>query len=240
MRDLVFISAQPADLCFVWQVDVQLHNFRKYGYSDKAHVLVFLKKGEKISREWKFIQKEYPESTFFFREDTDKIEQGFIVNFNYPPLLRPWLLRKYWELHPELQEKAVFYHDSDIVFTKKLDFSRFLLDDINYLSYTGNEERTDNYLNHDYFIRKIEQVQPEKVKQYIEADPITKFAQMFELTPEILEKNDKNTGGAQYLLKNIDSKFWADVFDGCLFLKIGMHNYNQRYFIGDNKQERED
>lgn len=236
--ELVFISAQPSDLYFVWQVDVQLHNFRKYGYSDKAHVLVFLKKGEEINKSWGLLVKEYPETTFWFREDTEGIEK-YITSFHYAPLLRPWLLRKYWQEHPELKDKAVFYHDSDIIFTKKLDFSPFLNDDINYLSYTGNEERSSNYLNYDYFLNKLNDVDPSKLKKFMEADPLGKFTSMFGITPHTLEENNQKTGGAQYLLKGVDSKFWADVFDGCLFLKTGMHNYNQHYFQGNTPLEKE-
>lgn len=239
MRDLVFISAQPADLYFAWQVDVQLNNFRKFGYSDKAHVLVFLKQGEQVPKFWRALMNKYTEAQFFFAQDTDRIESHYIVNFKYPPLLRPWILKEYFKENPSLTKAALFYHDSDIVFTKKLDFSPFIEDDINYLSWTGDKSRGDNYLNYNYFERKKNQVDATKLQQYLEADPLKKFAEMFDLSTETIKANNEKTGGAQYILKDINPKFWADVFDGCLFIKIGMHNYNQKYFEGGHPQERE-
>jgi hypothetical protein len=238
MKNLVFISAQPADLYFVWQIDVQLHNFRKFGYSKLAQVLVYLKKNQKISEDWRILEKKYPETKFFYYEDVDQIER-FIVNFGYIPLLRPYILRKHFTQHPELKESAIFYHDSDIIFTKALDFSSWLNDDVNYLSYTGNEERTSNYLNYDYFKGKAEQVEELKVGDFFKVAPLEKFTKLFGINEEIVKINNDVTGGAQYLLKNIDAKFWADVFDGCLFLKTGMHNYNQKFFKGKTAQDRE-
>lgn len=237
-KELVFMSAQPSDLYFVWQIDVQLNNFQKYGYDALYHILIYLKKGEKINPLWKQLEEKYPEAQFFYYEDVDNIEH-FMVNFGYIPLLRPYILRKHFTAHPELNKRAIFYHDSDIIFTKALDFSPWLKDDINYLSYTGNEERTSNYLNYEYFIKKEEDVDPLKIGAFKEANPLGKFVKMFDISIDTVKENSANTGGAQYLLKNIDAKFWADVFDGCLFLKTGMHNYNQRYFQGKPGIERE-
>lgn len=165
--------------------------------------------------------------------DLDGTALKAIQSFGYSPLNRPWMLRKHFDAFPELKEKAIFYHDSDVVFTKWLDFSPFLNDDVNYLS------NTVSYIGAKYFDNKIKDVDPRKLDTYNKIDVLTASLRMFGLTREIAEKNQENSGGAQYLLKNIDSKFWSDVFDGCLYLKIYLMNINQKYFPGVTPLERE-
>jgi hypothetical protein len=47
------------------------------------------------------------------------------------------LLKQHFKAHPQLESEAIFYHDCDIVFTRKPDFNAFLSDKIWYLSNTN-------------------------------------------------------------------------------------------------------
>jgi hypothetical protein len=73
MRQLQIITAQPNDSYFVWQLRVQLHNFRKYGYSKLARILVFKhndrRDKEDFMDQWKNLERDYPEAQFFYYED---------------------------------------------------------------------------------------------------------------------------------------------------------------------------
>lgn len=151
-KNLVILSAQPNDLYFVWQLKVQLHNLRKYGLSGSYTALIWKhsnrKNGEDFDEQWKELQKQFPETKFVFYEDNSGELNTFIKRFNYIPLLRPWLLGKYFKENPSLQDDAILYIDSDVIFTKEPDFLFRLKDDnINYLS------DTKSYISAAYFDR---------------------------------------------------------------------------------------
>lgn len=233
-RELVFLSAAPNDRYFVWQYRVLLSNFRKYDLSHKVEVLIFKHRnrdrGEDFQEEWDQLIKDYPEAKFFFYEDDKRDLITTIEKVGYIPLLRPWLLYKHFSKYPELSKKAVFYHDSDICWTKKPDFLDALLDDdICYLS------DTRSYISAQYFDSKVKDVLPDKLEEYKTIDPLQEVLNPFNITREIAEKNQENSGGAQYLLKNIDAKFWEDVFKGCIYVRNSMSLLNRRYFENEDK-----
>lgn len=237
MKELVFLSVQPDDLYFAWQIDVQLNNFKTFGYDKLAHVLVFLphnRLAQGFHLRWKELEVKYPDTKFFYFRDTKNITGTVIKMFDYIPLLRPYCLGLHFKNHPELRDKAIFYHDSDIVFTKYLDFTPFLSDDVCYLS------DTKSYINASYFDSKIEKVRPDAIDGYKKLDVLNECCKFFGIGRSIAEKfNDDGSGGAQYILKNIDGVFWNNVFDGCIMLRSYLKGINQKYFIGDNPSERE-
>lgn len=236
MRQLHICTAQPDDTVFAWQTRVQLTNFRKYGYSALARILVFIpsdRVSKGINPLWLQLEKDFPETGFFFYPDTTDILNRFIKGFQYIPLLRPHILQQHFQQYPFLSEEAILYIDSDVIFTKPLDFTPFLEDDICYLS------DTKSYISASYFDSKVKDVRPDRLDAYKNIDVLSKCLEMFGLTREIAEENENSSGGAQYLLKNIDSKFWKDVFDGCLFLRMSLLNINERFFPGSTPQERE-
>jgi hypothetical protein len=241
MKDLIFLSVAPDDLYFYWQIKLQCENFRKLGIKTPYHVVLFKSFDRKNQHNSIFdkLKSDYPEVQLFIYVDTNNECGKFIQSFGYIPLLRPWCLKKHFAKYTELKSKAVFYIDQDVLFTKYLDFTPFLSDEINYLSWTGHYKQNYNYLNGDYFDTKASEVDPKKKEAFLKADPVSYMAHQVGITKDIIYKNNSVTGGAQYLLKNIDSKFWADVFDSCLFIKLSMHNYNQLYFKGNTAEEKE-
>ncbi len=234
MKDLVFISCQPDDKVFEWQIDVQLHNFRKYGYADRARVLVFLPSDrlhKGFNPGWKQLEKKYPEVKFFYYEDTEDILNTSIRRIGYIPLLRPWMLKKHFAEYPELEDKAIFYHDSDVIFTRRLDFTPFL--------YDGDEDcylsDTRSYIAASYFDSKAKDVLESKKEDYAKIDVLDSSMKLFGLTRQDAVDNENGSGGAQYLLKNINSKFWEDVYEGCINIRTHLRNINTRYFESEDK-----
>jgi len=233
-RELRIFSAQPNDLYFVWQLKVQLHNLRKYGLSSSYTALIWKhsnrKDREDFDMEWKGLQKDFPETNFVFYEDNSGELDTFIKRFNYIPLLRPWLLGKYFKENPSLKDDAILYIDSDVIFTKEPDFLfRLKDDDINYLS------DTKSYISASYFDSKEKDVLPEKVEGYKNMDVLDELLKEFGLNREVAMKNQEGSGGAQYLLKNIDSQFWQDVFKGCMKIRVNLTSVNRRFFESENK-----
>jgi hypothetical protein len=145
MRELAFITCCPDDTYFTWQVHLWLESLKELGHSDKAVVLVFTPNFREFNPKWKQIEDLYPEAVFKFYRDEDKVSSLLGI---YIPVLRPYVMWKFLKENPVYSSKALFYCDSDILFTKDFDVSEFLDDDINYLS------DTNSYINASYFDSK--------------------------------------------------------------------------------------
>lgn len=233
MRELQILTAQPNDLYFNWQLRVQLHNLRKYGLSDKYTAIVWKHSDrankETFEEEWNKLQEDYPEAKIVFYEDTTGELLRLIGMMNYIPLLRPWLLAKHFADNPDLKEKAILYMDSDVVFTKKPDFSSLLEDNVCYLS------DTKSYIAASYFDSKVKDVIPERLEAYKEVDVLDDLMKEFNLSRDKALLEENNSGGAQYLLKNIDTEFWHQVFMGCMKVLMNLRGVNRRFFENENK-----
>jgi hypothetical protein len=130
--------------------------------------------------------------------------------------------------NPIYATKALFYCDSDILFTKEFNIDSFIEDDINYLS------DTNSYINADYFDSKIKDVLPEKLEEYKTRDILAEVTSLIGITREICVANNMNSGGAQYLLKNTDSKFWSKVMNDCIIIRSYLLKINREFFRDEN------
>jgi hypothetical protein len=110
----------------------------------------------------------------------------------YPSAVRFHILAEFWKCHPEMEKETIFYHDSDIIFTKKIDFSKFLNDNIWYLS------DCKHYLG----------------ARYIKSKGLEVYNDMCDVVgidKNIPVINENCTGGAQYILKpGITAQFWEE------------------------------
>lgn len=226
MRDLKFICAQPDDTYFTWQVHLWLESLRKLGHSDKAIVLVFTPGYRQFNEKWKRIEALYPEAEFAYIDDRDNISNLISI---YIPIIRPYSLMRYWETHPEMEKCAVMYCDCDVYFTDNFNVDHLLEDDICYLS------DTNSYINADYFDSKVRDVLPEKLIAYKQLDVLDEALRLVGIYRSIAEKNNLNSGGAQYLLKNIDISFWAKMTHDTIAIRKYLLDINGQYFESENK-----
>jgi hypothetical protein len=226
MKDLKFICAQPDDTYYTWQVHLWLESLRKLGHSDKAIVLVFTPKSRKKNDKWKQIVDLYPEAEFVFYNDEDSVSDLLGI---YIPILRPYVLWRYFKDHPEMSAKAVFYCDSDILFTEKFDIQQFIDDEINYLS------DANSYINATYFDSKVKDVLPTKLEEYKTRDILAEIASVVGISREIAEENNEHSGGAQYLLKNVDAHFWSKVMNDCILIRTYLQKINREFFENESK-----
>lgn len=227
MKDLKFICAQPDDSYYTWQVHLWLESLKERGHSDKAIVLVFTPsfREQNIER-WQKVVDLYPEAEFVFYKDEHNVSNLLKI---YIPIIRPYVLKRYFEDHPEMVGKAVFYCDCDIIFTDKLDIEKFKDDDICYLS------DTNSYINAKYFDSKIRDVKPEKLEEYKTRDILAEVTSLIGITREVAEANMDHSGGAQYFLKNIGASFWEKVLNDCLVIRTYLGNINKEFFENENK-----
>lgn len=226
MRDLKFIHSVPDDDYYIWQTHLWLESLKELDKSKDAINLVFTPNFREFNKKWYKLQELYPESEFFFYKDTDNISK---LLGTYIPITRPYMLMKYWEVHPEMKEKAVFYCDCDILFTDKFNIDKYLDDDVCYLS------DTVSYIGSDYFDSKEKDVIPSKLEKYKERDILNEACELFGINREIAVKHNKDSGGAQYLLKNVDSNFWSDVITGCIRIRLHLQKVNKEFFESENK-----
>lgn len=225
MKQLKFLCVQPDDDYYLWQVHLWLESLKNIGHSDKAIVLIFTPMFREKNEKWKMIVDLYPEATFYFHKDEENINNLISL---YIPIIRPYTLWKYFEKHPELSENAIFYCDSDILFTDKFNVDKFIQDDICYLS------NTNSYINATYFDGKERDVLPNKLEEYKKRDILGELTEAVGISREIAEKYNDHSGGAQYLLKNIDAEFWKKVFNNTLYIRQYLLTVNKEFFKDEN------
>lgn len=221
MRELKFICAQPDDSYYTWQVHLWLESLKNIGHSDKAIVLIFIPSFRQKNEKWQQVIDLYPEATFQFYKDQDGISEKLGI---YIPIIRPYVLMRYWQDHPDMEQKAVFYCDSDVVFTENFNVDAYRDDDINYLS------DTNSYINASYFDIKVKDVLPDKLEEYKTRDILAEATALCGITREIAEANNDHSGGAQYFLKNIDVMFWEKVLRDCISIRQYLSSINEQYF----------
>lgn len=228
--DLQFISCLPIDGYFLWQTELQLHNFREHGYSDKTRILIYVPKGRSSEKDrWIALNNKFPETKFFYFEDEKNECMNLIQQTGYIPILRPWMLEKHFTEFPELEQSAIFYIDSDVIFSQTLDLEQFLQDDVCYLSNTAG------YMNLAYFEGKTCNGLPEKMEELRAEDPPAKVFQICGIDRSIVEANDLGTGGAQTILKGVNAEFWKDVKVNSLQIYTYLGKVAKDYFKSESE-----
>ena len=191
MKQLKYICVQPRLLYYAWQVEVMLNNFLEHEIKPKnIYILVAWNLNDDTNSPenivaWNKLKEKYNEVNILFYQDT-RIEPHYISS------VRPNVLKQHFTVYPELEKEIFFYHDCDIVLTQKPDFERFIHGNTWYLS------NTNSYINYDYIMSKGEDVY-NKMCDIVGMDP---------LIPKLM---NSNSGGAQYIMKNVNAKYWDKV-----------------------------
>jgi hypothetical protein len=191
-----YICVQPASLYYAWQIEVMLYSFIKNKVQPQDIHIILAVQGNYKDDYFEQLQFRYPQVNFKFYQDDRPTS-------NYISSIRPYLLSKYFKENPQLEKETIFYHDCDVVLTKPLEIDHLLEDDIWYLS------DTISYIGYKYIKSKGD-------------DVLNKMLQIMDMKEETIKENQLNSGGAQYLMKNVTSDFWYRVYTDCeqLFLQI--------------------
>jgi hypothetical protein len=179
------IVVQPSIFYYAWQVEVLIFNLIENG-TNPNNIDIVCSKNENLDM-WQKMATHYNTVRFFFYDDTRE-------NPKYISSIRPHLLEKHFTNRPELKDEVIFYHDCDIIFTKPIDHSKWLED-----NKTWWVSDTISYIGYNYIISKGQEV-------------FDKMTQIVDIDPQLVIDNQPNSGGAQYIMKNVDANFWADVY----------------------------
>jgi hypothetical protein len=236
---LHYITCSPATLRFAWEIAVQLNNAREKGISHQFRVLLFYYKNSQPHPNMLIVEKMFPEAKFFYYEDLHDIKLD-VDYFQYESLIRPYMLRRHFKDHPELEKDIIFYLDSDVLFLYTDFIPELCEDNVNYLS------DTYSYLGIDYFYSKYETeneepkfVRPEVFAEFKRIDVLDELAQRCYISKDVIIENKYRVGGAQYILKNVHYSFWSKVYQDACSIRIYLLRLNQRYMKGATAQERE-
>ena len=225
MSKPIIITAQPDDQYFIWQNHLYIESCLKQGFTqDQIHILLYKPKNRQFNSNWNKLKEIYPDINIFLYEDKG-VQQFLGV---YIPILRPHILWQHFEVYPELNDKTIIYTDSDILWLDSLNIDHLLLDDINYVS------DASSYLNYSYFENKYKQVIPEKLEEAKSVDFLKEVCNIVGIDKKIVIDNNNNTGGVQYILKNIDADFWKKVESDVLKIRMYFQQVNKIYFKNEN------
>lgn len=179
-----YLSAQPANKYFAWQIDVMLTNFESMGVDMSTVDVLCAINNNVIPEEWHDL-KDHHRANFYFYEDTRQA-------IGYIPSIRYNIIKQHFLAYPELEKEVIFLHDSDMVFTKPPSewITQEMLDGDDWYGSDVN-----SYINYDYIISKGQEV-------------FDLMVDTIGIDPQCVIDNNKNCIGAQYILKGTDYAFW--------------------------------
>ena len=186
-KTLRFICAQPATTYYAWQVEVMLNNFMEMGVNLNNVDVVCWTPDRVVPQQWTNLAENYA-ARFFFYNDIRKTK-------NYISSIRPNILKQHFRHNQEIKNDAIFYHDCDILFTKPISewiTKEMIEDDIWY----GSDTRW--YIAHSYIVSKGHNI-------------LEKMCEIVNIDSKVVEDNELNSIGAQYLMKGIDERYWHRV-----------------------------
>jgi hypothetical protein len=177
-----YIVATSDSPYFRWQMLVQINNFKKLGILEDLIYVVSIEK--RRSAKLNKIIKETGVKVFTYK---DTRQDKF-----YPPSITAHVMAKFLDENPEYG-KCFFYLDPDVVFTKKPEWNATHI-----LSPTWYLSNTVSYIGSSYIRGKSEEL-------------FNEMCYVVGVDPNTIKAFQKNSGGAQYIIKNVDAKFWKKV-----------------------------
>ena len=180
-----FLVTVPDTKHHLWQALVQINNFQKYDYDINLHYLVISYNFRPSDILRRMMESKRLRCHFHLFPDLR-------INKNYIVSSKPYLVKQFFFQNPQYQNRPWFYTDPDLYFTKPMDFEPFIHDDTWYLS------DTRSYLNSKYIKSKGEGLFEE-------------LCALYEVDPALIEANDENAGGAQWIIKHSDFALWDHI-----------------------------
>lgn len=212
----LFVSAQHDIPYFHWQIELYVNNFLEKGIPlENINIILALpQNSDKPSRGGRNLKHKYG-NVFFYKDERKKK--------HYIPSIKPYLVSKWLADFPN-NGKCFMLHDSDIIFNYLPDYSDLMDDKTIYLS------DTIGYIGYNYLLSVSENYRKEHPS--LETDEmIRRMSQVIGINPKIIEHNQSNAGGAQYLLKNQTAHLWNKIYEDSITLYDEVLLFNESYPI---------
>jgi hypothetical protein len=198
---MIYLSAQPDELYFLWQIQVQQQNFKDVGIDiSTMYVLIGYEQDKPINNEEEWLKL-----------DCNVLFYAYQKYESYIPLLRPHIIKQFLEDYPHFVDDYIFYHDSDIMFSSLPDFDT-MQDGRVHLS------DTIDYIGYKY-------IKSKSVGQYL----IDDLCYSVGIDKQLVKKNEKKSGGCHYFLLGTDAYFWNRVEESCLSM-IETYQANEAFY----------
>lgn len=198
---MFYITVFPDTDYFLWQLQVQNFNFLKM-HIDLSKVIILV--GYKNEVNPKFIEyKNKVKNTglnILFYQNT-------LTNNTYSPSIRPHLLKKFMFDNPHFENEYLFLHDVDIIFRKIPNFEVLKKEN------TWITAECSHYLGYEYLKTTTQN-----------EELIDMMCGIIGISKNIIIKNAKNSGGAQYFGKGLNYLFWEKVENDCFRLYKYLQN----------------
>jgi predicted 3-demethylubiquinone-9 3-methyltransferase (glyoxalase superfamily) len=178
------LSAQPDCDYYIWQLEVQCNNFKKYDLEKNMLILIGYDKEKGININAKNFALKTNAKVFFIADTR--------IDKTYIPSIRPHIIKKFYKQN-NIKE-SIFYHDSDIIFLSKPNFDQ-MLNKSNMVLLSD----TISYIGGNYVKSKSEKL-------------LDEMCDIVGIDIEVVLANEINSGGAQYLFNTVlDFEFWNKV-----------------------------
>lgn len=211
---MIYISAQPDELFFIWQLELQLSNFSELGIrKEQIHVLFGIEQ-ELVSEKLEIFMDKYKDFANFY------VYKDLREKPKYRSSIRPNIIKQHFLNFPALNNKTFFYHDSDILFSRIPQVPDLYIDNINYVS------DTRNYLDVHY------------IRYFGGEELLKEMTEIVGISSSLVELYKDDTGGAQYILKNIDADFWDKVERDSEALYTCMLDFNRSKWVKNYNEEK--
>lgn len=223
----IVIFAQTIDKFFVWQCQMYIESCLSVGFEEEQlHCLLYKPNGREYnSQDWDKLKECYPKLNLHVYEDRGAQQYISI----YIPIIRPHLLWQHFEKFPYLENETIIYTDCDILWRSIDSLTTLFEDDVCYIS------DAKSYMNVDYFNSKIKDVLPEKLEEYKTIDIVQDLCTIVGISKDKAIENNNNTGGVQYILKNVNADFWKKVEKDVLSIRVYLQEINRKFFANENK-----
>lgn len=208
---MLFITTQPDSDYYIWQLQVQLNNFKKFGCEDKCIVVFGYNPVIGINPNAREFEKKSL-ARFLYYPDTRELSSSI-----YQPSIRPHLLKKLYEENPEIvNNRDFFYMDCDILLTNYLNFNHMNDEKVIHICPTSSEFSID-------YVR---------TKNY---DLYEKMSKAVGISTKVVEMNKSTGGGVCYFFKYfnyLDAAFWNKVEkDSVTLYKMMLVTVNKDSYI---------
>lgn len=187
---MLFVTTQPDSDYYIWQIQVQLNNFKKFGSEDKFIVIFGYNPTIGVNPKVYALEKNTHATIRYYPDNRD------LSSRLYSPSIRPHLLKQFYDQDYNLIENRNYlYLDCDTIFTQYPNFSELNDEKCVHVS------NTNAHLSFD----KLKKRNPLLFEEMCRSVGITSY---------VVNKNKHTAGGVVFLFKKynyFDYEFWNKV-----------------------------